>query len=153
MLKLRISYFSGTGNTDYVAHYLARRLADLPVMIELQSIEQRLEKMRAGAVDDSQTDLLAVGFPVYAGDAPELVRGYLSQLPPGEGRGAFVFCTKGAIAGSAVDRNLARLQARGFVPLGGESIGMPGSDGLAFIGKDSRMARAALEKDYDRLKE
>jgi ferredoxin len=153
MQKMSISYFSGTGNTDYVAHYLARRLVDLPVVIELHSIERRLEEARAGVADDAPQDLLAVGFPVYAGDAPDMVQDYLAYLPPGEGRGAFIFCTKGAIAGSAVNRNLARLQERGYVPLGGGSIGMPGSDGLAFIGKNSRMARSALEKDYDHLKE
>jgi ferredoxin len=55
------------------------------------------------------------------------------------------------MAGSAVRHNLKRLADRGYVPLAGTSVAMPGSDGLAFIGKDSRMARSAVQKDYDRL--
>jgi ferredoxin len=145
-LKLTILYFSGTGNTDYVAHYLARRLAGLPVEIELRP----MERQPAAALDGF--DLLVAGFPVYACDAPGFFQAYLETLAPGEGRGAFAFCTKGVMAGNAVRRSLQRLADRGYVPLGGGSVAMPGSDGLAFIGKNSRMARSALQKDYDHLK-
>jgi ferredoxin len=140
-------YFSGTGNTHYVAHYLAQRLVHLPVKVELRSMEWQ----PAEALADF--DLLAVGFPVYAAEAPSFFRDYLQRLPPGEGRGAFAFCTKGAYAGSAVQHTLQRLAVRDYVPLGGDSVLMPGTDGLSMISKDSWMARKALEKDYDRLKD
>jgi hypothetical protein len=110
-----------------------------------------MEWQPAEAVEDF--DLLAVGFPVHAADAPVFFQDYLRCLPSGEGRGAFVFCTKGAYAGSAVRLSRERLAAQGYVPLAGGSIGMPGSDGLAMIAKDSWKARKALEKDYDRLKD
>jgi ferredoxin/flavodoxin len=146
-MRTLLLYFSGTGNTDYVAHYLARKLEHLPIELTLLP----LECQPAGAVTDF--DLLAVGFPVYAADAPLFFQEYLRQLPPGEGRGAFVFCTKGAWAGGAVRRNLQRLAERGYVPLAGGSVTMPGTDGLSMIGKESWMARKALEKDYDQLKD
>jgi ferredoxin len=146
-MKLLFLYFSGTGNTDYVAHYLARKLAHLPVEIELRTIEQQPPE----ALTDF--DLLAVGFPVYAVDAPIFFQEYLHRLPQGGGRGAFVFCTKGAWAGSAVRRMLQRLALQGYVPLGGDAVGMPGTDGLSMVGKDSWLARTALEKDYDHLKD
>lgn len=150
-MKILFVYFSGTGNTHYVAHYLAHylagKLAHLPIEVELRSIEWQ----PATALTDF--DLLAVGFPVYAAEAPSFVRDYLQRLPLGEGRGAFVFCTKGAYAGGAVQRSLQRLAARGYVPLGGDSVLMPGTDGLSMISKNSRMARKALEKDYDHLKD
>lgn len=144
-MQICFLYFSGTGNTHYVAHYLARKLQHLPVEIVLRSVEQQPAATLTGF------DLLALGFPVYACDSPTLLHSYIEQLPPGAGRGALAFCTKGAWAGNAVPRNLERLARRGYVPLGGTSVGMPGSDGLAFIGKDSWMARAALGKDYDHL--
>jgi ferredoxin len=146
-MKLLFLYFSGTGNTHYVAHYLARKLDHPSTEIELRTIEQQPPE---ALVD---FDLLAFGFPVYAADSPLFFQEYLYRLPPGEGRGAFVFCTKGAWAGRAVQRNLQRLAARSFAPLGGGSIGMPGTDGLSVIGKDSRMARMALQKDYDHLQD
>ncbi len=150
-MKLLFLYFSGTGNTDYVAHYLARHLvrkrACPSVEIELRSIEWQ----PAEATTDF--DVLAVGFPVYGGDSPEFVQAYLARLPSGEGRGAFVFCTKGAFAAGAVRRNFQRLAERDYVPLGGGSVLMPGTDGLSLVSKKSWMARKALEKDYDRPKD
>jgi ferredoxin len=145
-MQLLILYFSGTGNTHYVANYLAHRLEHLPIEIMVRSIEQ----MPAEAVPEF--DLLAVGFPVYAADAPPFFQDYLEHLPPGVGRGAFVFCTKGAWAGDACRHNLQRLAIRGYVPLGGASVTMPGSDGLAFIPKHSWLARLAQGKDFDHLK-
>jgi ferredoxin/flavodoxin len=146
-MKLLLLYFSGTGNTDYVARYLAHKLDHPLVRTELRTIEQQPPETL------SDFDLLAVGFPVYAADAPLFFQEYFQRLPSGEGRGAFVFCTKGAWAGGAVQHNLQRLAARGYVPLGGGSIAMPGTDGLSMIGKDSWLARKALEKDYDHLQD
>ncbi|MGD9049036.1 MAG: EFR1 family ferrodoxin [Anaerolineae bacterium] len=146
-MRLLLIYFSGTGNTDYVARYLAHKIGAGPFEIDLRSIEWQPAEVLTGF------DLLVLGFPVYAADSPEFVQAYLRRLPPGEGRGAFVFCTKGAYAGRAVQRNLQRLADRGYVPLGGGSVIMPGSDGLSMVGKDSWLARKALEKDYDRLED
>lgn len=145
-MRLTILYFSGTGNTDYVAQYLGRKLGHLPLDIELRSMERQPPETLDGF------DVLAVGFPVYACDSPGFLQDYLQRLPPGKGRGAFVFCTKGAYAGGAVLRNQSRLVSLGYVALGGGSVAMPGSDGLAFLPKGSWMARSALQKDYDHLR-
>ena len=148
-MRLLVLFFSGTGNTAFVAQTVARQVADVlsdpGVEIEVRSIEWQ------AAEDVGTFDVLALGSPVYACDAPRLVCDYVDRLPPGEGRGAFVFCTKGLVAGGTVERNLARLAARGYDPLGGGSVLMPGTDGLAIAGKGSVMARKAVEKDYDRL--
>lgn len=145
-MRLLILYFSGTGNTHYVAWYLARKLEQLPIEITVRSIEQ----VPDGAVPEF--DLLAAGFPVYAADSPPFFQDYLRRLPPGEGKGAFVFSTKGAFDGGAGRRNLQRLASQGYVPLGNVSVGMPGNDGLAFVSKNSWMARMAKNKDFEHLK-
>lgn len=150
-MKLLFLYFSGTGNTDYVAHYLARHSALTMDGLRLEIELRPMEWQPASAVTDF--DLLSFGFPVYAGDSPNLIQAYLAQLPAGEGRGAFVFCTKGAYAAGAVRLNLQRLAMRGYAPLAGQSILMPGTDGLSMVSKGSWMARKALEKDYNHLDE
>lgn len=149
-MRLQLLYFSGTGNTDYVARYLAQHLTyalEFPLDVDVRPIEWQ----PAGQVRGFE--LIAVGFPVYAANSPGLFQDYLDQLPPGEGRGAFAFCTKGAYAGGAVERTLQRLAARSYVPLGGGSVIMPGTDGLAMISNDSWLARKALEKDYNHLQD
>jgi len=145
-VRLLILYFSGTGNTHYVAGYLARKLEHLPVEISLRSIEH------LPAEEVTGFDVLALGFPVYECDSPPFFREYLRRLPLVEERGLFIFCTKGAFAGNACRRNFERLVSRGYVPLGAASVAMPGTDGLAFMPKESWPARMARNKDYDRLK-
>jgi ferredoxin len=146
-MRLLFLYFSGTGNTDYVARYLADRVAKPGLAVELRSIEwQPAETVK-------EFDLLAVGFPVYAGDAPSLMREYIEKLPPGGGRPCIVFCTQGAWAAGALRLNLQRLAARAYVPVAKGSVTMPGSDGLAMVSKDSWLARNAIEKDYDHLRD
>ncbi len=144
-MRFLILFFSGTGNTHYVAHYLARKIGSLPLEITIRSVEQ----VEAEAVPEF--DLLAVGFPVYAASAPPFFQEYLHRLPHGEGRGAFAFCTKGAFAGSADRRVLQGLTAQGYVGLGSSSVLMPGTDGLAFVAKNGWMARWAQNKDFDHL--
>jgi len=144
-LRLLLLVFSATGNTRYVAAYLERAFESLPVTMEFQSIE------RVAPEDIADFDVLGFGFPVFEGDSPRFVREYIARLAEGEGRGAFVFCTKGAVAGNAERKNLLRLEERGYVALGGVSVVMPGTDGAAFLKKDGRFARWAMEKDFDKL--
>jgi NAD-dependent dihydropyrimidine dehydrogenase PreA subunit len=146
-MKLMILFFSGTGNTDYVARYIAAGLTDQNIRTEVQSIEQ----MPADRVSDF--DLLVLGFPVYACEAPRLFLEYIEHLEAGAQRGVFVYCTKGAFSGNAVTKVLRRMEQRGYVSFGGASVGMPGSDALSFVGQNSWMARAARNKDYDHLKQ
>lgn len=145
-LRLLLLVFSATGNTRYVAGYLERAFESLPLAVEIQSIE------RVAPENVTGFDVLGFGFPVFEGDSPRLVREYIARLADGEGRGAFVFCTKGAVAGNAERKNLKRLKARGYVGLGGMSVVMPGTDGAAFLKKDGRFARWAQNKDFDQLK-
>ena len=144
-MRLTVLYFSGTGNTEYVARYLSSGLSRARVKADVHSIEQQAP----GEVDNF--DLLVVGFPVYVLDSPGFVQEYLSRLPQGEARGAFVFCTKGFTAGNAVNWNLRRLAGLGYTPLGGASVSMPGTDGLAFLPKRSHAVRALQRKDYGTL--
>lgn len=145
-MRILILYFSGAGNTRYAAHYLARKLEAVPAEVLVRSIEQ----IPPDSLPDF--DILGLGFPVHGGDAPVPVSAYLRSLPPGQGRGAFVFCTKGAIAAGANRRVLRRLNGQGYVPLAEAGVNMPGIDLLAFLAKDSWLLRWMTEKDYSRLK-
>ena len=141
-LKVLVLYFSGTGNTHFVARAVAERLAGLADRVDLFSIEQ-LPPTRV-----AEYDVLIAGFPVYALESPPLFQAYLAALPRAEGRGALVFCTAGGVGWGAARRNLDRLAALGYVPLGQDTIPMPGTDGLAMLPKDSRLARRVCVKDY-----
>jgi len=145
--RLLIAYFSGTGNTAYVAAYLKQALGRLPLTTDLDAIERR-QPARARTFD-----ILAIGFPVYGCAPPSLVLDYIDLLPDGNGRGTFVFCTKAFFAGGAPQLALRRLVRRGYVPLGVVTVQMPGSDALAFSRKGSKRTMAAANRDYSQISE
>lgn len=145
-MRVLILYFSGTGNTDYAARYLHRKLESFSVDSELGSIENILPEKSA------EFDLLIIGFPVYAGSPPKFFQEYLNLLPNANQKGIFVFCTRAMFTGRAINVIYDQLGRKGYVPLDYEIIGMPGSDGLPFMSKSSRYVQKALNKDYSDLR-
>lgn len=146
-MKALILYFSGTGNTDYVAKDLHAKLKDLSISTEVRSIET----IFPGEV--AEFDLLILGFPIYAGAAPEFFRQYLKNLPSAKEKGVFVFCTRAMYEGQAINHVYKQLETKGYIPLGHTSMEMPGSDGLPFMSKDSKYVRRALDKNYGNIRE
>lgn len=147
LMRVLILYFSGTGNTDYVAKYLQRKLAILSVDSDLGSIEYILPE------ESTEFELLIIGFPIYAGAPPVFFQQYLNLLPNVNQKGIFVFCTRAMFAGHAINDVYEQLGRKGYIPLDYKIIGMPGSDGLPFMSESSKYVQRALNKDYSDIKE
>lgn len=144
-MKVLILYFSGTGNTDYVAKYLQRKLVSLSIDSDLSSIEDMLPENTA------EYDLLIIGFPIYAGAPPEFFQHYLNLLPTVNQKGILVFCTRAMFSGQAINDVFEKLGRKGYIPLGYVIVGMPGSDVLPFLSKSSKYVQKALNNDYTDL--
>jgi flavodoxin len=66
-----IIYFSGTGNTEFVAKIISESMEKSGVKVDLVP----LEKIRASGEypDPSKYDLVGIGFAVHSWDAPRIV--------------------------------------------------------------------------------
>jgi len=146
-MRVLILYFSGTGNTDYVAKYLHRKLTSFSVHSCLSSIED------ISPEKSTEFDLLIIGFPVYAGGPPTFFQDYLNSLPDVKCKGIFVFCTKAMFVGAAINNVYDQLIPKGYIPLDYKIIGMPGTDGLPFMSKSANYVQKALKRDYSDIKE
>lgn len=144
-MKILIVYFSGTGNTYYCAKYLRERLARSGNEVRLYSIE-KLPKEETACYD-----LLIAGFPVYACNLPAVMRDYLSGVPLTATKRAFLFCTKGFYSGNVLKKAAGLLEASGYRISGTADVTMPGSDGLAFLAKDSAAARKLCDRDFKQI--
>lgn len=100
-----IYYFSGTGNSKWIAEELARRTGDQARNIAVL--------MRDGAAEVSAKEHSKIGivFPVYAWGAPLLVERFCKSLRVDEGAYAYAVCTCGDEAGRAM------LRLKRFFPL------------------------------------
>ncbi|PKN78533.1 MAG: hypothetical protein CVU48_08135 [Candidatus Cloacimonetes bacterium HGW-Cloacimonetes-1] len=92
MRNVTIFYFSGTGNTAYVANQIGSAFSGKDSICQLVPMENVLLK-RTG-IDLENTDYVGIGFPVHAMDAPDIVYRFVDLLPTGNFK-FFIFKTAG----------------------------------------------------------
>ena len=83
-MKIAIFYFSGTGNTRRIAERFAETMRERDNEVELLSIDGlTLEKKLPDSVWQTAVncDLLGIGYPVYAFNAPPIVLSFARKLP------------------------------------------------------------------------
>jgi len=91
-MKVLISYFSATGNTEKMARVIEERFAEMGVevtMSNMTSYTNRQEK-----IDLAPYDAVVFGAPVHARRAPKVVREWLRTLN-GQGKKCSMFFTYG----------------------------------------------------------
>lgn len=85
-----IYYFSGTGNSEWVAKTIAERISDSCV---------RLTANLLHPITVKSGETLGLVFPVYAWNIPEIVSEFVKCLEIEDGAFTFAVCTCGAEAG------------------------------------------------------
>ena len=93
-----IFYFSGTGNSQWIAEELARRTND-----EAQNLAP-LMKDGATSVFAGMDQTIGIVFPVYAWGAPQIVERFCESITLAPGAFAYAVCTCGDEAGKAMKR-------------------------------------------------
>lgn len=113
MRHVAILYFSGTGNTWAVAQMYAGALTAAGCQVTLRPLEL-LPSSPDGAPALDGCDLIGVGYPVYAWNAPRLVAHALRRLPRARGRAVFAFVTAGTRIAGALDWVRSLLRRKGY---------------------------------------
>jgi NAD-dependent dihydropyrimidine dehydrogenase PreA subunit/flavodoxin len=93
-----IYYFSGTGNSKWIAEELARRTGDA-----VQSIAQLLNDGPV-SLNADQNSIIGIVFPVYAWGAPLIVEQFCRSVTLANGAYAYAVCSCGDEAGKAMNR-------------------------------------------------
>ncbi|MFW6049133.1 MAG: flavodoxin family protein, partial [Candidatus Bipolaricaulota bacterium] len=86
-MKILILYFSGTGNTKFIANKIATKLERKGHHVTPTSVEN-FEPEEA-----SSYDFLVFGYPIYGYDMPKFLKGYLQRLSLPSSRGGAVYDT------------------------------------------------------------
>jgi len=80
-MRILIVYFSGTGNTARIAQLLQKEALAQDTVCEIMPMEQIT--LGQALPDFHAWDLIGIGFPVHAMDAPQIVYDFLKLLPKG----------------------------------------------------------------------
>ncbi|MFW9925087.1 MAG: flavodoxin domain-containing protein, partial [Candidatus Thorarchaeota archaeon] len=150
-MKLLINFFSGTGNTQFIAEYLKDHLLKNLPQENLEITLAALEWAKPEIIN--KFDIVCLGFPIYAGLAPSIVREFIESVPPIEKKALYVYNTKGLAEGVANWHVIKKLEKKGFKSLGFSSFIMPASDEISMlIKKDSKIHKKMLNKNFDQIK-
>lgn len=118
-MKINILYFSGTGNTKYVADYLGEKLKNENHIVKIDSIDEN-------PIVDKDVDLLIIGGPNYASNLPEKLLKWVVKNVPENNSNAIVFCTSaGRVNAHGVDSLENKLKKKGYNIVSKETFVMP----------------------------
>lgn len=141
-MEILILYFSGTGNTDFVVKKISEELLDQNYDVTISSVE----KISPSEIE--KYDFLIFGYPVYSCDMPVFLYEYVDQMDLVSNKGLILFCTMGFYAGNAQKKVAQEFIAKGYIPLADKQIKLPGSDGLAFMKKESKLVKKIVSTNY-----
>lgn len=119
-----IFYFSGTGNTWWVADRIKRQLDAKNINASAVSIDKLTPKKADWWIKTA--DLVLFGWPVYSSDLPEPAKRFIDTLPESEkGKHVHVFCTQMCYSGDGAWIAHKRLKNKGLIIDTTEHFAMP----------------------------
>ena len=107
-----IAYFSGTGNTWRIAEQYGGAFVDRGHRASLLRIEDLMRDQHLPALEEY--DLLGIGYPVHAWNAPRLAARFILHMPRSEGQQVFLFLTADGSIGGAFDWARTTLARAGY---------------------------------------
>ncbi len=113
-MKICIFYFSGTGNTEIITNLLQKELNNLNADVIVMKIETIIKKKIK--VKTEKYDLIGIGYPIHAFNAPKIVYDFVHQLEFDEGKKAFTFRSSGDpfLNGGSTKMLRNKLEEKGF---------------------------------------
>lgn len=139
----KILYFSGAGNTAFIAEQIEKTLTDKGLEISRERIEKSTPQ------NCTNLESLYFGFPIFACDLPDLVRDFITKLPNVDGTPVKLFSTKAFYSGKAMLRTAILFAEKGYIPMSYFERIMPGTDGLAFLDKKGKMVKKQISNFND----
>lgn len=91
--SIGIFYFSGTRNTEVVVKLLQKEFEMDQAHVTLIKMEDILKQRLS--VDVNQYDLVGIGYPIYASNAPRIVSDFISALPVVNQKNCFIVRSSG----------------------------------------------------------
>ena len=114
-LRVGVVYFTGTGNTWHIAQRYVQAILEHGKQAELLRLEEIVRKDDYASLE--KYDLLGIGYPIHAWNAPRLVAEFLKRLPRSKGQPVFLFIIAGSMVGGAFDWARELLTIRGYAVL------------------------------------
>ena len=100
-MKVTLYYFSGTGNSLFIARTIKAEMEKEEAqgrVVRIIAIQSLLDE----AVIEDQSDIIGIIYPTYFLDAPEVVKGFARRLQTPKDSYLFLYANYGDILGNAL---------------------------------------------------
>jgi len=124
MKKCNIFFFSGTGNT----YFVSKKIADVLSGQGLDAICLPIDSMTRSEIEweTKSSDLIGIGYPVYASSVPEPIAQFLEILPEvKKPKDLFIFCTRSESCKDGTHIIASKLKVKGYNIVGVTHFKMP----------------------------
>jgi len=143
-MKISLFYYSGAGNTEFIAKLLMQKLKDKLHQVNMIRINSK------SIIDFEQNaDLYIIGFPVYDLSAPELVQYLVKNIEPSNKPIAY-FCTKAFLSVNAILELVDVSNSKGLRSIATQDFYMPATDALALFAKKNSKTEKVLKYFHSR---
>ena len=122
-MSLVLFYFSGTGNTRYIARRICDTLNEHNYEANAVSIENLPTKQAQIMIDNAS--VVGLGWPIYGSDAPKVVKDFVKNMPIADKRPLLTFCTQLMFSGDGAVVMRNQLEAKGYVQKWAMQFNMP----------------------------
>ncbi len=138
-MKIHILYYSGAGNTKFIAKKIKNNLSANKYKVTIQRITQATSTQAI-----QEADIYIIGFPVYDLSAPESVKNTINNFNPNNKR-ILYFCTKAFLSAESI-RELSEISSKkGYKTIGTLDLFMPATDALALFAKKNSRSEKILK--------
>lgn len=146
-MKALILYFSGTGNTEYIARHISEQVHANRCSVDIYPVEF-FNKENA-----HEYDILIFGFPIYGCGLAHFIKDYIKGIANIKTKAVFLFCTYGFFNGPAIHDAQKALKENGDLLMGYAEIKMPYSGSYANYKKESAAVKRLKSRDFTNIKE
>ena len=124
-----IFFFSGTGNTWWIASRLADALIARGYTADARSIEQLTESQVAAQIE--MAEMVGIGYPIYGSDAPLIMQEFIKALPAVEKpKKMLIFVTQAVWSGDGAYFLRHQIEEKGYQIRWAVHFNMPGNISL-----------------------
>ncbi len=141
-MNILILYFSGTGNTHFIAELIKKQFSKQGNFAESLPVEI------ADLDEIKKFDILAFGFPIYACKMPDFLKKYTDKFTLPKTKKIILFSTFGFTACNGMRETAHYFALKGFKPVYAKGIKIAGSDELLLIKKTSRKAKILKKTNF-----
>ena len=142
-MNISLFYYSGAGNTKFIAKKINQKFKKLNHKVNFIKITN------SSIININSCDMYIIGFPIYDLSSPNLVKDLINNIKDTNKPISF-FCTKAFASGESIKELSDLSQRKDLQTLASLELYMPGTDALVFFAKPNSLNEKILKLFHSR---